>query len=101
MKLAESLVHTRIHALTDGSASSIEDALDQWEGEQAILKDLYANYDLYRINNARLVSALQTAHKLIKKINSTSALFIPQDTAGNIADFLQEYKTLAENIKEL
>jgi len=68
-------ITSRLYALT-GHTADLNEALDQWEHEQELVKDLYANYDLYRIHNTQLINVLQIANKLIQKISAETGLFI-------------------------
>jgi len=94
----------RIDDLTDGAIDIVNDfgqALDQWEGEHEIIKDLNADYDRYRIDNTQLIACLQLASFFAKAIHKESALFMNDKTIEKMNKFMESYTKLSERITEL
>lgn len=91
----------RIIELTGGTASTLEEALDQWEHEHELIRDLYANYDRYRIENAHLIKLLRLAKMTIDRMNTDAGLFLKDKSRQWVQDFTDEFKKLNKNIPQI
>lgn len=85
----------QLQIIGDGSLATLEEAMDQFESEHDLVKELYADFDRSRKINALMFKLLRMADDLIKRMNQDGGMFLRQPTR----DKLQEFSELLEIAK--
>jgi hypothetical protein len=93
-------IQERLLALT-GHTADLSEALDQWEDEHELIKDLNENYDRYRIENTQLIKLVRLAKMTIDRMNADAGLFLKDKSRQWIQDFTDEVEKLKKVIPQL
>ena len=80
----------RIHTLTDGAATTLDEAIDQWEAAQEALMD-----------NTQLIELVKLGFSAVQTFLFECSLFATDKTRDKATKFIEDYKTLNARMKEL
>jgi hypothetical protein len=94
-------IQDQITELTDGSASTLEEAIEQWASAQELVKDLHENYDRYRIDNTHLIRMIRMAKMTIDHLYDDGGLFLTDKSRQWYQDWTVDLEKLEKRIPQI
>lgn len=96
MQLSDLPAHlqVRIHVLTGGSATTLEEALDQWENTDLLFRDFQETHDQTRALNVKYRTALLCAQEALALVRAEGNLFLSQKVLAKLELFDRMLKQL-------
>lgn len=83
----------RLYQLT-GHTADLAVALDEWEAERELVKELNDVYEAQKITLVRYTKCIQAALRFVRMVEKESGLFLPPKTRDAMTEFLDSVPKL-------
>ena len=94
-------VQETITRLSDGSVITLEEAISQWDTEQALMLDFQEKFNNEHQVSNNLIKLAWLARRAVHAMHKDAGLFITPQTRNKADDFLEELERLSKAIGSL